>query len=88
MRNLIYARYRADLPKLTRAQPRNNRGSRKLSELPIGFQLLGKALDEARIFQIAYAYEQSTDWHKARPKLADYRKRRTLNAERPISNAE
>ena len=37
-------------------------------KLPIGLQLLGKALDEARIFQIAHAYEQSTDWHKARPK--------------------
>jgi aspartyl-tRNA(Asn)/glutamyl-tRNA(Gln) amidotransferase subunit A len=37
--------------------------------LPIGLQLLGKALDEARIFQIAHAYEQSTDWHKARPRL-------------------
>jgi aspartyl-tRNA(Asn)/glutamyl-tRNA(Gln) amidotransferase subunit A len=39
------------------------------SQLPIGLQILGKALDEARIFQIAHAYEQSTDWHKARPKL-------------------
>jgi aspartyl-tRNA(Asn)/glutamyl-tRNA(Gln) amidotransferase subunit A len=38
-------------------------------QLPIGLQLLGKALDEARILQIAYAYEQSTDWHKQRPKL-------------------
>jgi aspartyl-tRNA(Asn)/glutamyl-tRNA(Gln) amidotransferase subunit A len=37
--------------------------------LPIGLQLLGKALEEARILQIAHAYEQSTDWHKARPKL-------------------
>ncbi|MEY2440565.1 MAG: aspartyl-tRNA(Asn)/glutamyl-tRNA(Gln) amidotransferase subunit [Verrucomicrobiota bacterium] len=37
--------------------------------LPIGLQLQGKALDEARIFQIAHAYEQSTDWHKARPNL-------------------
>jgi aspartyl-tRNA(Asn)/glutamyl-tRNA(Gln) amidotransferase subunit A len=35
--------------------------------LPIGLQILGKALDEARIFQIAHAYEQSTYWHKARP---------------------
>jgi aspartyl-tRNA(Asn)/glutamyl-tRNA(Gln) amidotransferase subunit A len=32
-------------------------------------QLLGKALDEARILQIAYAYEQSTEWHKQRPPL-------------------
>jgi aspartyl-tRNA(Asn)/glutamyl-tRNA(Gln) amidotransferase subunit A len=38
--------------------------------LPIGLQLLGKALDEARIMQIAHAYEQSNDWHKARPPLA------------------
>ena len=38
--------------------------------LPIGLQLLGKALDEARILQIAHAYEQSTDWHKVRPSIA------------------
>src|SRR5437773_10612787 len=37
--------------------------------LPVGLQLLGKALEEARILQIAHAYEQSTEWHKARPKL-------------------
>ena len=41
------------------------------ARLPIGLQLLGKALDEARIFQIAHAYEQSTDWHKARPSLTE-----------------
>jgi Asp-tRNA(Asn)/Glu-tRNA(Gln) amidotransferase A subunit family amidase len=34
-------------PKLTGAQPRNNRGSRTSSELPIGLQLLGQTLDEA-----------------------------------------
>jgi len=38
--------------------------------LPIGLQLLGKALDEARILQIAHAYEQSTEWHKARSPTA------------------
>jgi aspartyl-tRNA(Asn)/glutamyl-tRNA(Gln) amidotransferase subunit A len=37
--------------------------------LPIGLQLLGKSLDEARILQIAHAYEQSTDWHQARPPI-------------------
>jgi aspartyl-tRNA(Asn)/glutamyl-tRNA(Gln) amidotransferase subunit A len=42
------------------------------SQLPIGLQLLGKALDEARVFQIAHAYEQSTNWHKARPKLESF----------------
>jgi aspartyl-tRNA(Asn)/glutamyl-tRNA(Gln) amidotransferase subunit A len=38
--------------------------------LPIGLQLLGNALDEARILQIAHAYEQTTDWHNARPPIA------------------
>jgi aspartyl-tRNA(Asn)/glutamyl-tRNA(Gln) amidotransferase subunit A len=38
-------------------------------QLPIGLQLQGKALDEACLLQIAYAFEQSTDWHKARPNL-------------------
>jgi aspartyl-tRNA(Asn)/glutamyl-tRNA(Gln) amidotransferase subunit A len=38
-------------------------------QLPIGLQLQGKALDEARLLQIAYAFEQSTDWHKGRPNL-------------------
>ena len=39
------------------------------TQLPIGLQLLGKALDEARILQLAHAYEQSTDWHKQRPPM-------------------
>ena len=38
--------------------------------LPIGLQLLGKPFHEAEILRIAHAYEQSTDWHKARPTLA------------------
>jgi aspartyl-tRNA(Asn)/glutamyl-tRNA(Gln) amidotransferase subunit A len=39
------------------------------AELPIGLQLLGKAMDEPRLLQTAHAYEQSTEWHKARPAL-------------------
>ncbi len=41
------------------------------NRLPIGLQLLGNALDEARILQIAHAYEQSTDWHRARSPIAE-----------------
>jgi aspartyl-tRNA(Asn)/glutamyl-tRNA(Gln) amidotransferase subunit A len=37
--------------------------------LPIGMQLLGKAFNEARVLQVAHAYEQSTGWHKVRPSL-------------------
>ncbi len=39
-------------------------------QLPIGLQLLGKPFDEANLLQIAHAYEQITDWHKAQPALA------------------
>lgn len=38
-------------------------------KLPIGLQILGKALDEATMFRVANAYEQSTEWHLARPGL-------------------
>lgn len=38
-------------------------------QLPIGLQLLGKSFAEAQLLQIAHAYEQSTDWHKAQPPL-------------------
>ncbi len=38
-------------------------------KLPVGLQLLAKPFAEAQLLQIAHAYEQSTDWHKARPAL-------------------
>ncbi|TPX28797.1 amidase family protein, partial [Cylindrospermopsis raciborskii] len=31
--------------------------------LPIGMQLIGKVLREDQLFQVAYAYEQSNNWH-------------------------
>jgi aspartyl-tRNA(Asn)/glutamyl-tRNA(Gln) amidotransferase subunit A len=39
-------------------------------KLPIGLQLLGKPFQEAQLLQIAHAYEQATDWHKARPTIS------------------
>jgi aspartyl-tRNA(Asn)/glutamyl-tRNA(Gln) amidotransferase subunit A len=38
-------------------------------QLPVGLQILGKELDESTVLQVAYAYEQNTDWHKARPRI-------------------
>ena len=37
--------------------------------LPVGLQILGKPLAEETLLQIAYAYEQATDWHTMRPEL-------------------
>ena len=39
--------------------------------LPIGLQLIGKPFDEAALLKAAYAYEQSTDWHKLKPSLKE-----------------
>jgi aspartyl-tRNA(Asn)/glutamyl-tRNA(Gln) amidotransferase subunit A len=38
--------------------------------LPVGLQVIGKALDEAGVLRIAHAFEQSTDWHSLRSPIA------------------
>ena len=35
--------------------------------LPIGLQLIGRPFGEETLLRVAYAYEQSTDWHGRRP---------------------
>ncbi len=37
--------------------------------LPIGLQIIGKPLDEEKILQVAYTYEQNTEWHKKKPNI-------------------
>lgn len=37
--------------------------------LPVGLQIIGKPFDEATVLRVAYAYEQATQWHKAKPEL-------------------
>lgn len=37
------------------------------SGLPLGFQIAGKPFDEATVFQVGHAYEQSTPWHHRHP---------------------
>ncbi len=37
--------------------------------LPVGLQIIGRHFDEETILKVAFAYEQSTDWHKRRPNL-------------------
>jgi aspartyl-tRNA(Asn)/glutamyl-tRNA(Gln) amidotransferase subunit A len=38
--------------------------------LPIGLQLIGNVLREDLLFQVAYAYEQSTTWHLRKPQIS------------------
>jgi aspartyl-tRNA(Asn)/glutamyl-tRNA(Gln) amidotransferase subunit A len=35
--------------------------------LPVGLQIIGPALGESTILQVAYHYEQATEWHKQTP---------------------
>jgi len=37
--------------------------------MPIGMQIIGKPFDEAIILRVAHAYEQSTEWHKKKPRI-------------------
>ena len=36
--------------------------------LPVGLQLMGNYFDEARMLDVAHAYQQVTDWHTQMPK--------------------
>ncbi|HVJ31464.1 MAG TPA: amidase [Gammaproteobacteria bacterium] len=38
--------------------------------LPIGLQVIGPRLGEARVLALAHAYEQATDWHRREPPIA------------------
>jgi Asp-tRNA(Asn)/Glu-tRNA(Gln) amidotransferase A subunit family amidase len=38
--------------------------------LPIGLQIAGAPGDDARVLQLAHAYEQATEWHKAYCRIA------------------
>ena len=40
------------------------------SGLPIGLQISGPPGGDAVVLQVAHAYEQATEWHKRRPKIA------------------
>ena len=37
--------------------------------LPVGLQLMGNYFDEARMLDVAHAYQQVTDWHIRMPIL-------------------
>ena len=39
------------------------------NNLPVGMQIIAKPFDEETILRIAFAYEQSTDWHTRKPRI-------------------
>lgn len=47
------------------------------SGLPIGLQVIGPALREDLVLQIAHAYENATPWHRRKPDLSRLRRERT-----------
>ncbi|MBV9100467.1 MAG: Asp-tRNA(Asn)/Glu-tRNA(Gln) amidotransferase subunit GatA [Candidatus Dormibacteraeota bacterium] len=39
-------------------------------ELPVGLQVIAPRFEDARVFQVAHAYEQATEWHTSQSPLA------------------
>ncbi len=37
--------------------------------LPVGLQVMSRAFEEDKMFRVAYAYEQATDWHRRKPRM-------------------
>lgn len=44
--------------------------SPSMDGLPVGLQIIGPQWGEQAIFNVGYAYQQATDWHKKHPTLA------------------
>ena len=42
-----------------------------IDSLPVGLQVLAPRFQDARVFQVANAYQRATDWHATRSPLAD-----------------
>ena len=42
-------------------------GSMTAEGVPVGFQIVGRAFDEAALLAAGHAFQQATDWHTKRP---------------------
>lgn len=45
-------------------------GGQTRQGMPVGFQLVGRHLDEATILRAGHAFQRETDWHRRRPPLS------------------
>lgn len=41
-----------------------------INHLPVGIQLIGNRLDEAKLLNVAHLYQQQTNWHRQCPKIS------------------
>jgi aspartyl-tRNA(Asn)/glutamyl-tRNA(Gln) amidotransferase subunit A len=39
------------------------------SGLPLGLQIIGRPMDDARVMKVGHAYQLATDWHERHPHL-------------------
>jgi amidase len=44
-------------------------GNKTSDGLPVGFQIVGRHLDEALVLRAGHAFQQATEWHRRRPPL-------------------
>jgi aspartyl-tRNA(Asn)/glutamyl-tRNA(Gln) amidotransferase subunit A len=56
--------------------------------LPIGLQIIGNALREDLVFQVAHAYEQATPWHLRTPALEESKPQTKASKPQPAANAK
>ena len=63
-----YARVRFTAPfDMTGSPTLTLPGGKTAEGLPVGFQVVGRHLDEALILRAGHAFQQATDWHTRRP---------------------
>jgi aspartyl-tRNA(Asn)/glutamyl-tRNA(Gln) amidotransferase subunit A len=73
----VFAQQVSDLPLLRNTLPYDVLGIPAISVpcgfssvgLPIGLQIAGPRLGEAKVLALAHAYERATEWHRRRPPL-------------------
>jgi amidase len=44
-------------------------GGKTADGLPVGFQIVGRHMEEALVLRAGHAFQQATDWHKRRPPI-------------------
>ena len=44
-------------------------GGKTVEGLPVGFQIVGRHMEEALVLRAGHAFQKATDWHKRRPRI-------------------